>query len=65
MEAYLWEIKVIADSLAAINAPITNQELVQYTLFGLDSDNESLVTTAAYFGGNLTFDDLRSKFIVY
>jgi len=54
MEAYLREIKVIADSLAAINAPLSDQELMQYTIFGLDGDFDNLVTDAAYFGANLT-----------
>ena len=33
MEADLREKKVIADSLAAINAPLSDQELMQYTNF--------------------------------
>ena len=41
MDAYLCEIKVIADSVAAINSPLSDQEFVQYTLVGLDHDYES------------------------
>ena len=36
MNSFLQEIKNIADSLAAINSPLTNQELVRYTIDGLD-----------------------------
>lgn len=65
MDAYLREIKVITDSLAAINSPLNDQELIQYTLFGLDQDYESFITAATYFGGHLTFHDLCSKLILY
>ena len=58
MEAYLRSIKVIADSLTTTYNPLSNQELIYFALFGLDHDYESLVTEAAYFGGNLTFHDL-------
>ena len=58
MDAYLRGIKAIADSLAANNNPFSDQELVQYTLFGLDHDYNNLVTAVAYFGGHLTFADL-------
>ena len=64
MDAYR-QIKVIIDCLLTINNPCTDQELVQCTLFGLDHDYKSLITIAAYFGGDMTLDDLRSKFISY
>lgn len=65
MEAYLRSIKVIVDSLAAINSPLSDQELVQFALFSLYRDYESLVTAATYFGGNLTFHDLHDKLLLY
>jgi len=65
MEEYLWDIKVITNSLTATANPLSNQELVQYSLFGLDGDFEGLITVVAYYGGNLTFDDLRAKLILY
>jgi len=63
MDAYLYEIKVTADSLNAINAPSTDQELLPYTLFSLDGTYETLVTAATCFGGHFTFDELWSKLI--
>ena len=62
MEAYLCAIKVIANSVIAINNTLPNEELAQFTLLGVGCDYESLVTTAAYLGGNFTFDDLSAKF---
>jgi len=59
MDSFLWEIKNIADSSVAINAPLTDQELVQYTIDGLDYQYEIFITEATYFGGKLTFDELR------
>ena len=38
MDGYLREIKVIADSFADIQCPVSNQDLVQYILFGLNRD---------------------------
>ncbi|XP_048502842.1 uncharacterized protein LOC104896915 [Beta vulgaris subsp. vulgaris] len=40
MDGYLRDIKVIVDSLAAIECPVSNQDLVQYTLFNLDRDSK-------------------------
>lgn len=65
MDSFLWEIKNIADSLATINSPLTDQELVQYIIDGLDYRYEAFVTAAAYFGGHLTFYDLCTKLIMY
>jgi len=65
MDSFLREIKYIFDSLAAINSPLTNQELVQYTLDGLDDQHEVLATVTTYFGSHPTFDDLRTKLIMY
>lgn len=62
MDAYLREIKVIADSLAAIQCPVTQKDLVQQTLYGLNSvsrDYDSLITTLTHFPIELTFDELR------
>ena len=51
MDGYLREIKVIADSLADIQCPVSNQDLVQYTLFGLDRDSkyDHIVTTLLHY----------------
>ena len=38
MDSFLREIKNIFDSLTAINSPLIDQELVQYTIDGLDDD---------------------------
>ena len=36
MESFLKEIKNIADSLTTINSPLTDQESIQCTIYGLD-----------------------------
>ena len=38
MDAHLREIKVVSDSLVAIQCPISQNDLVEYTLFVLDKD---------------------------
>ena len=50
MESYLREIKNIPDSSAATNTLATEQELIQFTIDGLDDDYEGFITTATYFG---------------
>ncbi|KAL2900798.1 Retrovirus-related Pol polyprotein from transposon TNT 1-94 [Bienertia sinuspersici] len=64
MDQYLRDIKVLVDSLAAINSPVSLPDLIQYTLNGLGPDYDSLVTTILHFPGHLTFDELRSKLLV-
>jgi len=65
MEQYLREVKLISDSLAAFNSPVSDQELVQYTRFGLNSEYENFVTTVSYLGNQITFDELRSHLIMH
>jgi len=65
MEDYLQSIKHIADSHASIQTPVSNVDLVQLTLNGLDEDYYNLVATLSYDTNLLTFDDLRSKLIHY
>jgi len=65
MDSYLCEIKDLADSLAAINSLLTDQELIQCMVSGLDDDNEIFSTATIYFGSNFIFDDLRTKLILY
>jgi len=65
MEDYLRQIKHIADSLASIRTHVSNIDLVQLTLNGLDEDYHTLVTTLSYGSNLISFDDLRSKLIHY
>jgi len=68
MDAYLCEIKVIVDALAAINAPLTNQEPLQYTPFSPNGEYKNLlylVTTAAYFNKHIPSNKLCAKLILY
>jgi len=39
--------------------------LIQCIVDGLDDDNKAFITTTTYFGGNFTFDDPRTKLILY
>jgi len=50
MDSFLQEIKNIVYSPATINSPLTDQELVQYTIDGLDDQYEIFVTTTTYLG---------------
>ena len=65
MDSFLREIKHISDSFAALNSPLTNQEVVQYPLDGLDDQYEVLATATTYFGSHPTFDDFHKKLIMY
>jgi len=63
MDAYLREIKNLADNLAAVNSPVPS-DLVHYTLLGLGREYETLVTTLTHVPMHLTFDDLRPRLLL-
>ncbi|KAK2979067.1 hypothetical protein RJ640_026017 [Escallonia rubra] len=45
MATYLRTLKSLADSLAAINSPVSHKDLVIYAFVGLPSEYESFITT--------------------
>lgn len=63
MDSYLYNLKTIADSLAAINSAITSTEPVICALAGLPPEYESFVTAVTSNDTILTFDALRSKLL--
>lgn len=65
MEEYLREIKVAADSSDAINSPVSELELINNTIAGLDDTYDAFVTAVQYYGGSSNFDDLRTKLIMF
>ncbi|CAH9146518.1 unnamed protein product, partial [Cuscuta epithymum] len=58
MDQYLREIKVAADSLALINSPVSDKDLIEYTLLGLGPEFESILGGLAYIPPTFTFDQL-------
>lgn len=65
MEDYMRLIKVTIDSLTAINSPVSDFDLVHYTISGLPSTYELFITTITYMPSVITFDDLLSKLVFY
>jgi len=65
IEDYLRNIKTVADSLGAIQSPIFDLQLIQFTTSGLPHDYHSFVTTYSILPDGHTFDDLWSKLIFY
>ncbi|CAH9089927.1 unnamed protein product [Cuscuta europaea] len=63
MEEYVRGIQTIADNLAAINAPVSNADLIEITLLGLGPGYESLVGALTLFPEGLTFDSLGTKLV--
>jgi len=51
-------IKTLTDSLVAMQSPVFNIELIQFTTFGLLPDYHTFVTTYSMFLGGHTFDGL-------
>ncbi|KAL9274489.1 hypothetical protein AKJ16_DCAP24837 [Drosera capensis] len=43
MKKYLRDIKIFVDSLAVINSPVSNANLIEHTLMGLGTEYESLI----------------------
>ncbi|KAL9258963.1 Retrovirus-related Pol polyprotein from transposon RE1-like protein [Drosera capensis] len=65
MEKYLCDIKIITDSLAAINSPISNADLIEHTLMGLGTEYESLIMVVINASIAPLFDEIRSKLLLH
>lgn len=59
VQDYLQTIKSLADSLSAINQPVSDPDLVLYALGGLGHDYESFITSITARDNPPTFDGLR------
>lgn len=57
IDDYLRSIKIIDDSLASIEAPVTDVDLVCNTVDGLNGECESLVTGVQFPLVSITFDE--------
>ena len=53
MDTYLREIKTIADNLASVNKPVSQSDLVHYTLMGLGRNYETWLPLLLIFLSNL------------
>lgn len=62
---YLQHAKSLDDSLAAINEPVSNGDLVTATLCGLGPDYTMLVTTVLNFPPLPMFSDLCAHFLSF
>ena len=65
MEDFLRVVKSISNSLAAIQLPVSEIDLIQYTLNAIDPDYDGIVGTLTYMPGTLTFDDVHVKLPFY
>jgi len=65
IDQYLRDAKQIADSLAAINSPVSNQDFIDHVLIGLGKEYDTLVGIITHFPGQLTLEDLRSKLLLH
>ncbi|KAL9261897.1 hypothetical protein AKJ16_DCAP25177 [Drosera capensis] len=65
MEKYLCDIKILADSMAAINSPVSNTDLIEHTLMGLGTEFESLITVLMNAPIAPSFDEIRSKLLLH
>lgn len=65
MDDYLRNTKVIADSIASVQDPLSNKELINCTIRGQDEVYEPLVTTIIYSSGNPSFDEFWMKLLQY
>ncbi|KAL9253610.1 Retrovirus-related Pol polyprotein from transposon RE1-like protein [Drosera capensis] len=65
MEKYLCDIKILADSLAVINSPVSNADLIEHTLMGLGTEYESLIAVFLNAPIAPSFDDIGSKLLLH
>ncbi|CAH9108873.1 unnamed protein product [Cuscuta epithymum] len=59
MDQYLLEIKLLADSLAAINAPVSGRDQIEYAILGLGRRYESVLNNIDQLPGIPSLEDLR------
>ncbi|CAH9072618.1 unnamed protein product [Cuscuta epithymum] len=59
IDQYLLEVKLLADNLNSINSPVSNRDVIEYTINGLGPDYESLISIISYIPGNATIESLR------
>lgn len=62
---YLYQAKSLADALAAINEPVSNEDLVTFVLRGVDPDYSMLVTMIINFPPLPVFSDLRARLLSF
>ncbi|KAK4377973.1 hypothetical protein RND71_004269 [Anisodus tanguticus] len=65
IDQYLRDAKQIADSLAVINCPVTNQDFIDHVLLGLSKEYDTLVGIITHFSGQLTIEELRTKLLLH
>ncbi|CAH9106497.1 unnamed protein product [Cuscuta epithymum] len=58
IDQYLLEIKLIVDALNMIKSPVSNRDVLEYTIIGLGPEYESLLTILDYLPGDLTLEKL-------
>lgn len=63
IDNYLREIKVLVDTLATINCPVSLHDLLKSTIMGLGPEYESLFTTVSLFPQNFPFETLRNHLL--
>ena len=59
------QIKSVADSLASIQSPVSDLDLIQHTLnvFGLDDNN--FINNLSFLPGGITFDEVRTHLLFH
>ncbi|XP_021809164.1 pentatricopeptide repeat-containing protein At1g63400-like [Prunus avium] len=65
ISAYLSHAKHLADQLAAINASVSNTDLVAYVLRGLSPDYQMFVTAILNFSPLPSFSDLHARLLAF
>nr|XP_051230090.1 uncharacterized protein LOC127348014 [Lolium perenne] len=62
---YFRQMKALADTLAAISQPLSEDDIIAYILVGLSPDYDSLVTTLTVRSDNLTLDEVYAHLLAY
>ena len=59
--SFIAKMKSLGDELAAAGRPVTDGEMVDYILAGLDRDYDPIVATVGAIKNLITVDDLFSQ----
>lgn len=65
IDRYLRDAKQIADSLAAINSPVSSQDFIDHVLLGLVKEYDILIGIITHFPVSLSLEELRKKLLLH
>lgn len=65
IEAFVMQLRNIADHLATIGEPVTHCDILLYAINGLDSNYNDFVSSFMVWNNEVTFDEFNCQLLTY